>query len=568
MKYKKQTIFLLVMVSLSTLPRLSFGQGMSTEKFLRASSDSIPNQYIVVLKPETAASRVKARASDLVGAYGGEVMFVYKYALKGFAVRATESSAQAISMDPRVKYVEEDSRVSAITTQQNPPSWGLDRIDQRNLPLNAAYSYLQTGNGVKVYVIDTGIRFTHVDFGGRALLGFDVQGGNGSDCFGHGTHVAGTIGGTSYGVAKNVTLYSVRVLGCDGSGSTAQVVLGIDWVTGHHGSPAVANLSLGGPGNQSEDDALRAMINSGVVAVVAAGNGTNNNGVATDAGQFSPARVTEALTVGATDITDVRASFSNYGTVLDAFGPGLNITSDYNSNDTATATLSGTSMATPHVAGVVARYREANPTDTPLMISQWLSAVATPGIVVDPGPGSPNKLLFAPYNMAPTIQRPTTDVAASGPSFLCYAGATFPSSGPMPYAWDSSDTTASSVDTSFTYATNIPVGYGRAFKAWPVASGSYSFLRLRVKSGCSNQSQTYPTGCAISYSPDNGVTWSNVYSTHLNRGTVTDTVVLPASQDLTKLQVYACVSGEIVTNPANFRVFPSFSVYDIRIEGY
>jgi subtilisin family serine protease len=557
-------------VGLLALSAITGAQETQNQRFRRVSSGVIPDHYIVVLKDGTPSAMVQRHASDLSGLYSGEVGFVYQHALKGFSVRMSETAALALSADARVQYVEEDAESHLVTTQVNPPSWGLDRIDQHTLPLDSAYTYVQTGSGVKVYIIDSGIRFSHVDFGGRALLGADFTGGDGTDCLGHGTHVAGTIGGSSYGIAKNATLYAVRVFGCSGTASNSTIIAGIDWVTGHHGSPAVANLSLGGSGDSSVDSAVRNMINSGVVAAVAAGNGANNNGIPVDAGTQSPARVTEAITVGATDISDARASFSNFGSVLDVFAPGVGITSDYNSSDTATAVFDGTSMATPHVAGVVARYREANPTDSPSVVQQWLKAAATAGVVGNPGTGSPNRLLFASANLVPTIQRPTTDVAdGTGGSGLCYAGANFPSQGPMPNAWDSSDTTASSVDTSFTYATNIPVGYGRAIKNWAAPTGSYAFLQLKIKSNCSNQNTTYPTGCSVSYSQNNGTTWTNVYSTHLNRGLVTDAIVLPASQDLTQLRVYACSSGEVYTGAGSpIRIFPSFAIYDVRIEGH
>src|SRR5215813_9284608 len=285
---------------------------------------------------------------------------VYGYAINGFSAQMSEEQALNLSRDPRVRFVEEDSIVEASVTQNNPP-WGLDRIGQRDLPLNHAYSYTNTGSGVNVYIIDTGIRRTHTQFGGRASASFDAvgDGQNTNDCNGHGTHVSGTVGGSTYGVAKSVRLFAVRVLGCNGSGTNSGVIAGVDWVTANHISPAVANMSLGGGVSTALDTAVRNSIASGVTYSIAAGNSN------TDASSSSPARVAEAITVGATTMTDARSSFSNFGSVVDIFAPGSSILSSFNTSDTATNTISGTSMATPHVAGVVARYLQANPGASP-----------------------------------------------------------------------------------------------------------------------------------------------------------------------------------------------------------
>src|SRR3954468_16162371 len=278
--------------------------------------------------------------------WAGTVTRRFDHALNGFTAQMTEEQAEQLSDDPRVAFVEEDSVVEALVTQSNPP-WGLDRIGQRDLPLNAAYSYTRTGAGVNAYIIDTGIRRTHTQFGGRAFVGFDAvgDGQNTNDCNGHGTHVAGTVGGSTYGVAKNVRLFAVRVLDCSGSGSNSGVISGVDWVTNNHQSPAVANMSLGGGASSALDQAVNNSIASGVTYAIAAGN--SNVSACTQ----SPARVANAITVGATGQNDARASFSNFGTCVDLFGPGVNITSSWSTNDTATNTISGTSMATPHVAG-------------------------------------------------------------------------------------------------------------------------------------------------------------------------------------------------------------------------
>jgi subtilisin family serine protease len=269
------------------------------------------------------------------------------------------------------------------------PTWGIDRIDEADLPLDNTYVYNESGEGVHVYVIDTGIRTTHSEFGGRASVSFDALGGNGQDCHGHGTHVAGTVGGATYGVAKDATLHAVRVLNCSGSGTTAGVIAGVDWVTQNHQSPAVANMSLGGSASAALDNAVNNSINSGVTYAIAAGNSSAN------ACNYSPARVAAALTAGASTNTDARASFSNFGSCLDVFAPGQSITSAWSTSDGATNTISGTSMASPHVAGVAALFLEANPGAAPATVASALVNGATTNRLTGIGSGSPNRLLYS-----------------------------------------------------------------------------------------------------------------------------------------------------------------------------
>ncbi|HEX6871721.1 MAG TPA: S8 family serine peptidase [Micromonosporaceae bacterium] len=355
------------------------------------SPTAVADSYIVVLPDTVAVADVTTTAQGLANRYGGAVVRTYQHALRGFELRTSAAAAARLAADAAVKYVEQNRTVSLAGTQSPTPSWGLDRIDQRNLPLDNSYTYPNTGSGVRAYIIDTGIRFSHSDFGGRAVSGFDaIDGGTADDCHGHGTHVSGTVGGTTYGVAKTVTLVGVRVLDCAGSGTYAQVISGINWVTGDHaaGAPAAANMSLGGGFDQATNDAVTNSIADGVTYAIAAGNSAAN------ACNYSPASTPNAITVGATDSTDARASYSNFGTCLDIFAPGTSITSAWNTSDTATNTISGTSMATPHVAGAAALVLAANPTYTPQQVRDKLVADATPNVVTNPGTGSPNLLLY------------------------------------------------------------------------------------------------------------------------------------------------------------------------------
>ncbi|MFF4883753.1 S8 family serine peptidase [Streptomyces nigra] len=354
------------------------------------AANAVADSYIVTLKADQARSGSKS-ARALVERYGAGIERTYRKALNGYEVEASEAEAKRLAADPAVASVVQNRTFHVEGTQPSPPSWGLDRIDQKNLPLNSSYTYPDSaGQGVTAYVIDTGVRITHSDFGGRASYGYDAidNDNTAQDGHGHGTHVAGTVAGSSYGVAKKAKIVGVRVLNNSGSGTTAQVVAGIDWVAQNAVKPAVANMSLGGGADSALDTAVRNAIASGVTFAVAAGNES------TDASTRSPARVTEAITVGATTSTDARASYSNYGSALDLFAPGSSITSAWNSGDSATNTISGTSMATPHVAGAAALYLADNPTATPAQVASALTAAATSGVVTSPGTGSPNRLLY------------------------------------------------------------------------------------------------------------------------------------------------------------------------------
>ena len=428
----KRNPLLVIIVALSLLPL--------TSNVASAQQDQSVGSYIVVLKGSNSSSSVEA---DIARA-GGRTERRFTHVLNGLSVRMRNSEVARLRNNPNVLLVEPDQQMTALDTQNPTPSWGLDRIDQRSLPLNSTFTATAQGSGVDTYIVDTGIYASHTEFTGRLAAGFSsIADSNGTnDCNGHGTHVAGTTAGTTYGIAKSATLIPVRVLDCSGSGSNSGVIAGLDWIVAHHisGKAAVVNMSLGGGASTALDTAVQNVINDGIVMVVAAGNSN------VDACNTSPARATNALTVGATgqystgETTDSRSSYSNYGPCLDIFAPGSRITSSWIGCSAAINTISGTSMAAPHVAGVAAVLFGRYPSSTASQIASMLRTAATPNVVIGPGTGSPNYLLYLdPLGGTPSGPDAVTPVAPSAPTAITIT----PSSGSL-----SIEFTAGSAGTS------------------------------------------------------------------------------------------------------------------------
>ncbi|MEU4767540.1 S8 family peptidase [Actinosynnema sp. NPDC023794] len=540
---------------------------------------AIADSYIVVYD-QLSTQSVDALTADLSAKYDAKVDYTYRNALKGFAGTLSERDARRLAAEPGVAYVQQNGEVKATATQPNPPSWGLDRIDQRDLPLDSSYTYPNDGTGVTAYIIDTGIRTTHSDFGGRATWGTNTVDTNNTDCNGHGTHVAGTVGGTAHGVAKGVRLIAVKVLNCAGSGSFAGVAAGIDWVTGHHTSgPAVANMSLGGQGSDvTGETAVRNSIADGVTYAIASGNSNAN------ACNFTPARVAEAITVNASTNTDARASFSNWGTCTDIFAPGQNITSAWMTNDTATNTISGTSMAAPHVAGGAAVLLGATPSLTPAQVASAMIGNATPNKITGPGTGSPNQLLFVntgdPGPGNPSVTPPGNQTGSVGTATSLQLKA---SGGAPPYTWSATGlppgltiaastglisgtpTAAGAYNVTATVTDSAGKSAGTAF-TWTVTPAGGTCAALGEKAvnggfesgttGWSNATHTIAAWTGEG-SPRSGTrsSWISGYG-YSNTETLTQTVTIPAGCTNTTLSLWLKIS----TDEYEPEVFDTFTV--------
>lgn len=468
---------LFLLVSLSVLPAWA-GEG----KLRRAEGRKVDGQYIVVFEPGQRASQV---ARGLAGLHGAQVDEVWESALHGALMKGmTEAQAVALSKHPQVAWVEEDGIVRGDDVTQNGAPWHLDRADQRTLNLSFSYTRYFDGTDVHVYVLDSGILHTHNEFGGRASLDHDVLGGSGSDCHGHGTHVAGIIGGATYGIAKNVRLHSVRVLDCLNNGTVSGAISGVNWVTANAVQPAVANMSLGAPASSSLDTAVNNSVSAGIVYAVSAGND------GTDACTRSPARAASALTVGAIKDNDARWASSNYGTCVDLFAPGHNVISAWKSGNSATNILSGTSMASPVVAGIAALIRDELPGWSAASVAAEVLAMATTGVVTSAGSGSPNRLAYSIYG---SPGEPATFGVYSERCYGLHNLSWTAVGGAVSYQlWESYDSVYSSSSLTYSGSDNfhsVNVTYPTYYRVRACASARCSGFRR------SGNPATYYSGC-------------------------------------------------------------------------
>jgi subtilisin family serine protease len=508
----------------STIPAVRIPQGANLSS---SASVPIPGRYIVQFRNNTVTSL--KNAMSVQQSYGGSVERVYTAAINGAVLQLSASAAATLRADPRVLSIEQDQTIAITTVQNNPPSWGLDRIDQHSLPLNNAFSYGNSGSGVTAYIIDTGINFSQADFNGRAVTGYDAitAGGTAVDCNGHGTHTAGTVGSTTYGVAKSVRLVAVRVMDCVGNGTTSSVIAGIDWVTQHATRPAVANMSLGGSYTAALNTAVENSIAAGVSYAISAGNSS------ADACNYSPASAPHAITVGATTIGDAFASFSNFGSCVKISAPGYNITSLWIGPSGTTNTISGTSMAAPHVAGVAALFLAANPNATPAQVLTGLTSNATQNVVTSLPASTPNLLLYEGFigGTTATNQPPTATLSApaANGSYAQNSSVSFTGAGSDP-----EDGALSGASLVWTSSRDGQIGTGTSFTRNNLSVGTHTITLTAKDSkgaiGTTARTITITAVVAGNQPPVSAFTWScNTSFAHqcaMSGGTSTDDVAI------------------------------------------
>ncbi|MBB5956846.1 subtilisin family serine protease [Saccharothrix tamanrassetensis] len=567
------------MIAYSATPATSAPAAQPPVAIVNAdSADAVPGRYIVVFKSQgQGAQAVGAAAVSMARQYGGQIRHTYGAVLDGYSVAMSADEAAEVASDPKVQYVQQVTRMVATDTQTNPPNWGDDRIDQRDLPLNGAYTYpAGPGQGARVYVMDSGLNASHTDFSGRVAAGFDAVDNDSTpqDCHGHGTHVAGTAAGTSYGVAKKATIVAVRVLDCSGSATDDDLIAGMNWVRNNAVKPAVVNYSIGCRQrctNQTIDNAVKSVIDSGVQWVQAAGNSTD------DSCYYSPQRLPEAITVGNSTRTDTRRSDSNWGTCLDIWAPGDNIVSASHSSNTGSATMSGTSMASPHVAGAAALYLAQNPSATPAQVRSALVTNGTTGKLSGINTGSPNVLLYTAFlnNVQPgevTVANPGNRTATVGQPFAMDNSA---SGGSAPYTWSATglpaglaiDSSTGRISGTPTVETTANVTVTARDKADKTGSATFTITVSKTGGGCPPVTNGTDYAIYDGYTSQSSVTVSGCAGNASSTATVAVNIVHTYVGDLVVSLVAPDGSAYVLHNRAGGSADNINRTYTVNLSG-